>query len=97
MLRDRADEPRDALVLEEMTPESFERGCVERYRLRLSDLHPEPVWQRSISIRFLPCIGALARGRDGLWHPTAAGLLMFGKRRGDRAGISGLSAGISGD
>lgn len=81
MLRDRADEPQDAMVLEEFSTDCLDPGCISRYRVRLSDLHPRPAWQRSISCHFLPCIGAVARGKDGQYHPTAAGLLMFGKSR----------------
>lgn len=81
MLRDRMDEPQDAMVLEEFSTDCLDPGCISRYRVRLSDLHPRPAWQRSISCHFLPCIGAVARGKDGQYHPTAAGLLMFGKSR----------------
>ena len=81
MLRDRTDEPQDAMVLEEFSTDCLDPGCISRYRVRLSDLHPRPAWQRSISCHFLPCIGAVARGKDGQYHPTAAGLLMFGKSR----------------
>ena len=79
MLRDRTDEPQDALVLEELSVDCFDPGCVSRYRILLSDLHPAPAWQRSIAEHFLPCVGAVAKGSDGQYHPTAAGLLMFGK------------------
>lgn len=79
MLRDRTDEPQDALVLEELSTDCLDPGCVSRYRVRLSDLNPGPAWQHSIFTHFLPCIGAVARGGDGAYHPTAAGLLMFGK------------------
>ena len=81
MLRDRTDEPQDAMVLEEFSTDCLAPGCISRYRVRLSDLHPRPAWQRSISCHFLPCIGSVARGKDGQYHPTAAGLLMFGKSR----------------
>ena len=81
MLRDRTDEPQDAMVLEEFSTDCLDPGCISRYRVRLSDLHPRPAWQRSISCHFLPCVGAIARGEDGQYHPTAAGLLMFGKSR----------------
>ena len=81
MLRDRTDEPQDAMVLEEFSTDCLDPGCISRYRVRLSDLHPRPAWQRSISCHFLPCVGAVARGEDGQYHPTAAGLLMFGKSR----------------
>ena len=81
MLRDRTDEPQDAMVLEEFSTDCLDPGCISRYRVRLSDLHPRPAWQRSISCHFLPCVGAVARGKDGQYHPTAAGLLMFGKSR----------------
>ena len=79
MLRDRSDEPLDAMVLEELSEDCFDPGCVSRYRILLTDLHPAPAWQRSIAEHFLPCIGAAAKGSDGKYHPTAAGLLMFGK------------------
>ena len=73
------NEPQDALVLEELSEDCFDPGCVSRYRILLADLHPAPAWQRSIAEHFLPCIGAVAKGSDGQYHPTAAGLLMFGK------------------
>ena len=66
-------------MLEELSVDCFDPGCVSRYRILLSDLHPAPAWQRSIAEHFLPCVGAVAKGSDGQYHPTAAGLLMFGK------------------
>ena len=39
---------------------------------------PGHVWEELEDEAFLYRLGALGRGEDGLLHPTAAGLLMFG-------------------
>lgn len=79
MMRDQTDISQDLRVLETMTPKVFDYNSVKRYRICLSQLHPEYNWDGLEDRAFLQNIGALAHGEDGKIHPTVAGLLMFGQ------------------
>lgn len=76
MLRDAAEESPDMRVLEDLSCDDFCRGTVQRFREQLKVTHPELNQKRR---EFLWKIGAAAYGSDGELHPTAGGLLLFGK------------------
>jgi predicted HTH transcriptional regulator len=56
----------------------FCEDTVRGYRQVFRSTHPNHMWNRLEDEIFLRRIGAMANGEDGIYHPTAAGLLMFG-------------------
>lgn len=81
MLRDAAIRTQDMTVLENMEPDVFDYDSIQRYRMRVMEHRPGHVWEALEDIDFLYKLGAVGRSRDGTLHPTAAGLLMFGRER----------------
>lgn len=79
MLRDAAMESQDMKVLEHLTPEALATETVDRYRDFMEAERPGHAWEALMDTEFLHQLGALGRGTDGALHPTAAGLLMFGR------------------
>ena len=78
MFRDAALDSLDAKVLKEMDLTVFCLDSIRGYRQVFQNIHPNHTWNRLEDEVFLRRIGALAMGDDGSFHPTAAGLLMFG-------------------
>lgn len=78
MLRDAAVQTQDMRVLEKMGMDVLDADTIRRYRIRMKNHRPGHVWEELEDGEFLYRLGALGRGEDGLLHPTAAGLLMFG-------------------
>lgn len=78
MLRDAAVQTQDMRVLEKMRLDVLDTDTIRRYRIRMKNHRPGHVWEELEDEEFLYRLGALGRGEDGLLHPTAAGLLMFG-------------------
>lgn len=78
MFRDAALDSQDAKVLKEMDLTVFCQDSIRGYRQVFQNIHPNHTWNRLEDEIFLRRIGASAMGDDGGFHPTAAGLLMFG-------------------
>ena len=78
MFRDAALDSQDAKVLKEMDLTVFCQDSIRSYRQVFQNIHPNHTWNRLEDEVFLRRIGASAMGEDGIFHPTAAGLLMFG-------------------
>ena len=78
MVRDASIKTQDMLVLEEMDFAVFNPESIRSYRQRMRLSRPGHVWEALEDADFLQKIGAIGIGSDGLKHPTAAGLLMFG-------------------
>ena len=78
MFRDAALTSQDAKVLKGMDMTVFCMDTVHSYRQVFQNVHPNHTWNRLEDEVFLRRIGALAMGDDGSYHPTAAGVLMFG-------------------
>ena len=78
MVRDASYKSQDMLILEEMDLSVFNEASIISYRRRMSFSRPGHVWEQLENIDFLHRIGAVGIGSDGIKHPTAAGLLMFG-------------------
>ena len=79
MVRDSADVTQDRIILENMSTDALDMDTVARYRMQFSNLKPGHVWEKIFVDDFLSKIGAVRRSdNDGMLHPTAAGLLMFG-------------------
>ncbi len=81
MFRDAAMETQDMELLEAMTPDVFDDDTICRYRDCMRRERPGHTWESLDDAEFLYKLGATGRGADGKLHPTAAGLLMFGRVR----------------
>ncbi|MGM9832806.1 MAG: winged helix-turn-helix transcriptional regulator, partial [Candidatus Limisoma sp.] len=78
MFRDASAATQDAKVLENMDSSVFCKDSVRGYRNFFRSCHSNHLWNNEDDELFLRKIGAMTIGADGLYHPTAAGLLMFG-------------------
>ena len=78
MFRDAALSSQDAKVLKEMDMTVFCEETIRSYRQVFRLTHPNPLWNQLEDEVFLRRIGAMAVGDDGQFHPTVAGLLVFG-------------------
>ncbi|MDR3283092.1 MAG: hypothetical protein LBS92_05755 [Candidatus Methanoplasma sp.] len=70
-----SDEP----VLEDIGMDSIDSATLRSYRESLRACKGGHPWVKLQDEDFLEVIGAAGQGRDGILHPTRAGLLMFGK------------------
>lgn len=68
----------DRRPLEEFGVDALCAETVTRYRNIFSSVKPLSPWNADSTEDFLFHIGAMAKGRDGGFHPTQAGLLAFG-------------------
>ena len=80
MLRDAALQTQDMAVLEHFGMDAFDFATVRRYRMRLRPFGQAFALQGA-DAAFLSQLGAVGAGADGQNHPTAAGLLLFGRER----------------
>ena len=78
MFRDAAYVTQDAKVLGKMDMTVFCKDTVKGYRNFFRSTHTNHLWNNEDDEMFLRKIGAIGIGEDGKYHPTAAGLLMFG-------------------
>ena len=79
MMMDALEESRDARLLSYLGMESLEERTVKSYRSLMQYLRPGHPWESLPDEEFLCRIEAARETGDGMYHPTAAGLLMFGK------------------
>lgn len=78
MIRDASQKSQDMLVLENMDMSVLDNESIRSYRIRMQNYRPGHVWEDLNTEDFLYKLGAAGRGQDGKFHPTLAGLVMFG-------------------
>ncbi|MCC8113980.1 MAG: putative DNA binding domain-containing protein [Bacteroidales bacterium] len=78
MLRDSSSSSLDCEVIDEMDETVFCQETIKAYRQVFRDTHPTHHWNNTDDTQFLRYLGAMGVGKDMKFHPTAAGLLMFG-------------------
>ncbi len=79
MLRDASDVTQDKRVLTELDNTVFCKSTIKDYRDRFNQFHSNHVWVNDDDEMFLRHIGAVGLSKeDQKYHPTVAGLLMFG-------------------
>ena len=78
MLRDASAVPQDAQTIPNMDMSVFCEDSVNAYRNVFRNTNPHHLWNQLDNDMFLRRIKAVAMGEDGNYHPTEAGLLMFG-------------------
>lgn len=81
MLREAEREEEDTTLLLRHTLNSLDSQAIKRYRKCMKKERPGHIWISLETEPFLEKLGAAARDEEGVLHPTAAGLLMFGKER----------------
>ena len=79
MLRDASVQTRDMIILDEMPIDVFSEESVGDFRRRMNLSCPDRAWKQLDYEEFLFKLGAVGIGKDGKYHPTSAGLLMFGR------------------
>lgn len=80
MLRDVPEEGQDTKILEDYSLNDLDSETIQKYRNNHRSYRPGHPWNSLVDEDYLEKIGAAAVSRkDGLIHPTAAGLLMFGE------------------
>ena len=77
MLRDASERAADMQVLDLMDLSVFDENSISSYRIRCKYEGTEDLSALD-DMSFLKEIGAAAQDENGVMHPTAAGLLMFG-------------------
>lgn len=78
MLRDASSAPLDLQTIPTMDMSVFCEDSVKAYRNVFRSTNPHHLWNQLDNEMFLRRIKAVAMGEDGCYHPTEAGLLMFG-------------------
>ncbi len=79
MMRDAAVQTQDMAVLNDSSLADLDYDTVHRYRMRMKERRPGQAWETLDDTAFLYQLGAAGKSTDDLLHPTAAGLLMFGR------------------
>ena len=78
MLRDQVEQTADINIVESMNISDLDMETVHRYRNRHRFFKPSHPWIDLSDEDYLFMIGAVDKDRSGVFHPTGAGLLMFG-------------------
>ncbi len=78
MMRDASSAPLDAQPIQAMDMSVFCEESVNAYRNVFRSANPHHLWNQLDNEMFLRRIKATTMGEDGQYHPTEAGLLMFG-------------------
>jgi len=78
MLRDSSISPLDAVAVEDIDLTALNMETVRGYRQMFKLTNPSHLWNTLDDEIFLRRIRAIGAGKDGKYHPTEAGLLMFG-------------------
>ena len=81
MLRDASGTTWDMFAAEDFSINSLDLRTLKRYRAEVERNEVCPALTKPRGAEFLKRTGAAAKGADGKIHPTAAGLLAFGKYR----------------
>ena len=79
MLRDVPEETSDMKMLEDMDLSVIDKESFHAFRNRHKVWRPGHVWEADNDEEYLRKIGGAAFDKNGKLHPTAAGLLMFGR------------------
>lgn len=79
MIRDSSAGPTDLVILDSLDLDALCSDTIQKYRQRLSTVKPELSWNQLSDEALLYRLNAIGRSdRNSEFHPTAAGLLMFG-------------------
>ena len=79
MRRDAGSVTYDTAIVLRFTLDDLDQDSIGAYRNLMKATRPSSKWPSEERDTFLRLLGAADFGEDGCLHPTAAGLLMFGK------------------
>ena len=80
MLRDQTDDTPDMKMVESITVEELNKETLQSYRQRHVSCRPGHPWENLDNTTYLERLGAAVfSDKDNKFHPTVAGLLMFGE------------------
>ena len=80
MLRDQTDDTPDMKMVESITVEELNKETLQSYRQRHVNCRPGHPWENLDNTTYLERLGAAVfSDKDNKFHPTVAGLLMFGE------------------
>ena len=94
MLRDSKIHTQDMRVIEQAELDVLDYSSIASYRRKMKYIRPGHTWEELDDINFLYKLGAVGRGINGKFKPTAAGLLMFGSVNEIKKRVSELPARI---
>ncbi len=78
MLRDSSDSSQDSEILTGVDILDLDEQTISSFRERLSKRNPSHPWNDRSDEDFLRLVGAISKDGAGIYHPTVAGILMFG-------------------
>lgn len=79
MKRDAAERSQDMRLIEELSIDDLSCETIAAYRAQMRELRPGHAFERCSNNELLIQLNAAGTGSDGRLHPSAAGLLMFGR------------------
>lgn len=79
MIKDSSNQSNDKTCLEEFTIEDFDLGSISSYKQMLKASNPSHIFLTMTDEQFYLNLGIIKKDKNGVLHPTRAGLLMFGK------------------
>ena len=78
MIRDASRQSPDLAIVEDCSTSSLDEESIKIYKNMFSSIHPDHPFLKEDTNRFLEYIGAARLDNNDEYHPTKAGLLMFG-------------------
>ena len=78
MLRDSAETSQDLELIDTLDLDALDDASIRGFRERMVKRNPSHPWNDKNDTDFLKMITAVSRDKEGAWHPTLGGLLMFG-------------------
>ena len=78
LIRDSSESSQDSTIIDEMELDALDSQSIQSFRERMSKRNPAHPWNDKDDETFLKLISAISKSKSGEYHPTLAGLLMFG-------------------
>ncbi len=79
MLSAREERTQDMQIFADLPLEALSKSALQSYRASVQKSRPSHPFEGYDDKEFFRAVGAVGLGEDGKYHPTAAGLLLFGE------------------